>query len=76
MAAEFPKWRYQVRSRINIFNLASIIADHMEMCYEEAHRLSVESPEEFWGHLGKTLIHWDKPFDKVLDNRQEPFTKW
>lgn len=48
----------------------------MEMRYEEAHRQSLEDPEEFWGHLGKTLIHWDKPFEKVLDNRREPFTKW
>lgn len=55
-----------------------IIADHQlfEMRYEEAHRRSLEQPEEFWGQLGKTLIHWDKPFDKVIDNRQEPFTKW
>lgn len=55
----------------------SIIPDHLlEMRYEEAHRQSIENPEEFWGHQGKTLIDWDKPFDKVLDNRHEPFTKW
>lgn len=48
----------------------------LEMRYEEAHQRSLENPEEFWGQLGKTLIHWDKPFEKVLDNRHEPFTKW
>lgn len=51
--------------------------DHLlETRYEEAHQRSLENPEEFWGQLGKSLIHWDKPFEKVLDNRQEPFTKW
>lgn len=46
------------------------------MGYEEAYRRSLETPEDFWGQVGKTLIHWDKPFEKVLDNRKEPFTKW
>lgn len=63
---------------INVFNLVSMpFLDHLlETRYEEAHQRSLENPEEFWGQLGKSLIHWDKPFEKVLDNRQEPFTKW
>lgn len=43
--------------------------------YEEAFRRSIENPEEFWAEVGK-CIDWFKPWDKVLDNSNEPFTKW
>ncbi|XP_033213389.1 acyl-CoA synthetase short-chain family member 3, mitochondrial [Belonocnema kinseyi] len=43
--------------------------------YEEAFKKSIENPEEFWGEIGK-CIEWSKPWDKVLDNSNEPFTKW
>lgn len=43
--------------------------------YEEAYRKSLQQPEEFWGEVGK-LLTWTKPWDKVLDNSREPFTKW
>lgn len=52
------------------------IADQFDGSYEEAYRRSLERPEEFWGELGHQLIHWDKPFEKVLDNQNAPFTKW
>lgn len=44
--------------------------------YYEAYHRSVEQPEEFWSDLALNLVHWDRPFDKVLDNHNEPYTKW
>lgn len=44
--------------------------------YLDAYRRSLENPEEFWGDLGAQLIDWDKMYTKVLDNSNEPFTKW
>lgn len=44
--------------------------------YEEIYKKSLENPEEFWGDLASKLIHWNKPWDKVLDDRSQPFTKW
>ncbi|MBI2312083.1 MAG: propionate--CoA ligase [Betaproteobacteria bacterium] len=43
--------------------------------YKEFHRQSIDNPEAFWGEQAK-LIHWNKPFTKVLDYSNPPFTKW
>lgn len=45
--------------------------------YSDTYERSIEEPEEFWGEIaGPPFIHWDKPFEKVLDNTNAPFTKW
>ena len=43
--------------------------------YDEVFKKSVEEPEEFWGDLAQD-IDWYKPFTKVLDDSNQPFTKW
>lgn len=43
--------------------------------YEEAYRRSLQEPEEFWAEVGR-CVSWTRPWDKVLDNSREPFTKW
>ncbi|XP_045454552.1 acyl-CoA synthetase short-chain family member 3, mitochondrial [Melitaea cinxia] len=43
--------------------------------YQAAYRRSLEDPEGFWGEVGKEL-EWTRPWDKVLDNSDPPFTKW
>ncbi|KAJ3640039.1 hypothetical protein Zmor_003359 [Zophobas morio] len=43
--------------------------------YEELYKKSISCPEEFWSEVGK-LVHWTKPWDRVLDNSHSPFTKW
>ncbi len=39
------------------------------------HRRSLEDREGFWTEQAK-LIHWHKPFGKVLDYAKPPFAKW
>ncbi len=39
------------------------------------HRRSLEDREGFWTEQAK-LIHWHKPFGKVLDCAKPPFAKW
>ncbi|XP_075228259.1 acyl-CoA synthetase short-chain family member 3, mitochondrial isoform X2 [Lycorma delicatula] len=43
--------------------------------YFEAFRRSLEEPETFWAEVGKQLS-WSKPWTRVLDNSDQPFTKW
>ncbi|KPJ11786.1 Acyl-CoA synthetase short-chain family member 3, mitochondrial [Papilio machaon] len=43
--------------------------------YALAHRRSLEDPEGFWAEVGHELV-WTKPWDRVLDNTNPPFTKW
>jgi propionyl-CoA synthetase len=43
--------------------------------YKEFHRRSIEDREGFWSEQAK-LIHWQKPFTKVLDYSRPPFAKW
>ncbi|GLV39394.1 uncharacterized protein CBL_13273 [Carabus blaptoides fortunei] len=43
--------------------------------YEQAYRRSLQEPEEFWAEVGNEVT-WSKPWTKVLDNSEEPFTKW
>lgn len=45
--------------------------------YSDTYLRSIDEPEEFWGEIAAPpMIHWDKPFEKVLDNSNPPFTKW
>ncbi|KAK9890129.1 hypothetical protein WA026_008938 [Henosepilachna vigintioctopunctata] len=46
-------------------------ADH----YHKIYKKSLSNPEEFWGEIAK-CVEWSKPWDRVLDNRTQPFTKW
>ncbi|XP_011707137.1 PREDICTED: acyl-CoA synthetase short-chain family member 3, mitochondrial-like, partial [Wasmannia auropunctata] len=53
-----------------------IMSPHWNECftYEEAYKKSLEHPEEFWSEIAD-CIDWSKPWHKVLDNSNEPFTK-
>ncbi len=39
------------------------------------HRESIENREEFWRREAER-IHWDAPFDRVLDDSRPPFARW
>ncbi|HEV8096816.1 MAG TPA: propionate--CoA ligase [Burkholderiales bacterium] len=43
--------------------------------YKEFHRRSIEDREGFWAEQAR-LIHWHKPFDRILDYSRPPFSKW
>ena len=43
--------------------------------YRDFHRRSLEDRERFWGEEAK-LVHWRKPFARVLDFSRPPFAKW
>src|SRR6185295_6687907 len=43
--------------------------------YREFHRRSIADREGFWSEQAK-LVHWNKPFSKVLDYSNPPFTRW
>jgi propionyl-CoA synthetase len=43
--------------------------------YREFHRRSLEDRESFWAEQAK-LVHWEKPFSRVLDFSRPPFAKW
>ena len=43
--------------------------------YKEFHRRSIQDRDGFWAEEAK-LLHWHKPFAKVLDYSRPPFAKW
>jgi propionyl-CoA synthetase len=43
--------------------------------YRDAHRRSIDDPESFWGEQARR-IHWETPFDQVLDRSNPPFARW
>ena len=43
--------------------------------YAEFYRRSMEEREAFWAEQAR-LIHWHRPFDRVLDYSRPPFAKW
>ena len=45
------------------------------MKYKEFHRRSIAEREAFWAEEAK-LIHWQRPFSRVLDYSRPPFAKW
>ena len=45
------------------------------MKYAEAHQRSLKDPEAFWAEQAQSL-HWDRPWDKVLDDSAAPMVRW
>jgi len=45
------------------------------MSYKTIHAQSIQDPHAFWGEQAKH-IHWEKPFDTVLDYSKPPFAHW
>ncbi len=43
--------------------------------YDEVYRRSIEHPDEFWGQAAES-VHWYRKWDRVLDNGNQPFTRW
>ncbi|MCF1185001.1 propionyl-CoA synthetase [Marichromatium gracile] len=45
------------------------------MDYQSVYKHSMKDPEAFWAEAA-SLIDWDKPWDKVLDDANKPFYRW
>jgi len=43
--------------------------------FESEYKKSLENPNQFWGEIAKH-VHWDKPWDKVLDDSDKPYYRW
>ncbi len=43
--------------------------------YDEAYERSIKDPEGFWGEAAEDC-HWEKKWDKVLDDSNKPFYRW
>ena len=43
--------------------------------YDALYRSSIENPEEFWGEVAQD-IHWERPWERVLDDSNKPFYRW
>lgn len=43
--------------------------------YKDVYERSLKNPEEFWAEAAEQIV-WSKKWDRVLDNSNEPFTKW
>ena len=45
--------------------------------YDEMYNRSVSDPEGFWGDMATEMLHWEKPWDKVLEWEFEtPKVEW
>ncbi len=47
----------------------------MNPTYEEFYRRSIDDPEEFWAEVAEE-IHWERRWDRVLDDSNKPFYRW
>jgi propionyl-CoA synthetase len=45
------------------------------MSYREIYRQSLENPDQFWAEAASGL-DWTRPWEKVLDESNEPFYEW
>lgn len=62
---------------LNLFAGFDYFYDASNFNYSELYQRSLDEPENFWNEIGRSsLIHWDKPFEKVLDNSNPAFAKW
>lgn len=56
-------------------NKINACTSHQNGKYYDAYRKSIEDPESFWTDIGNVAT-WSKKWDKILDNSDQPFTKW
>ncbi len=61
MAEQFEQKIFEIPAKLK--ETAYINNDKYLAMYEE----SVKDPEGFWSRLATEFLHWDKPWDKVLD---------
>ncbi len=47
----------------------------MSSRFDQIYRRSIDDPEGFWAEAAEA-IHWDKRWDKVLDESNKPFYRW
>ncbi len=47
----------------------------MSSRFDQVYRRSIEDPEDFWAEAAEA-IHWNKRWDKVLDESNKPFYRW
>ncbi|HEX9813304.1 MAG TPA: propionyl-CoA synthetase [Burkholderiales bacterium] len=47
----------------------------MKNAYREIYRRSLADPSGFWGDAAKD-IHWERKWDRVLDDARTPFYRW
>jgi len=47
----------------------------MSSRYDETYARSLREPEAFWAEAA-SAIHWEKPFERVLDSSRAPFYRW
>ncbi|XP_053967782.1 acyl-CoA synthetase short-chain family member 3, mitochondrial [Anastrepha obliqua] len=52
-----------------------LLGDSHDPVYVDTYNRSISNPSEFWGELGR-LVDWSKPWERVMDNSNPPFTKW
>jgi len=43
--------------------------------YDQLHARSLSDPEGFWGEAAEEIT-WFRPWDRVLDNANPPFSRW
>jgi propionyl-CoA synthetase len=43
--------------------------------YANLYQYSMDDPQAFWGKVAQEL-HWDKPWDRVLDENTKPSPRW
>lgn len=49
--------------------------DVHDSVYLDSYRRSINQPGDFWDKVGH-LLDWHRPWNRVLDNSNPPFTKW
>ncbi len=43
--------------------------------YSKAYEQSINHPDQFWGEAAEA-VHWEKKWDRVLDDTNKPFYRW
>ena len=61
--------------RASAARLTQVFRTRTSGAWEGAFNCSIQDPEAFWGEAGDA-IHWDKRWDKVLDDSRAPFYRW
>ncbi|XP_052753973.1 acyl-CoA synthetase short-chain family member 3, mitochondrial [Galleria mellonella] len=79
-SSEMNKFESSVRELrkktfVSVADIASYGESEVTEEYKKAYKRSLDDPEGFWGEVGQEL-EWTKPWDRVLDNKNPPFTKW
>jgi acetyl-CoA synthetase len=70
------KFYYPPEELVNNSNVMAYVREKGFANFDELYQWTIQKPEQFWSEMANRFLDWYQPWDKVLDESEQPFFKW